>query len=207
MKFTISSIQTGEIVSEGDRESRDALTRHWTTGFYKTPVRGPVSLTRLGIAGDHVADKQNHGGPDKAILCYAESHYRAWNEELPELAMSSGSLAENLTVAGADESSICIGDVFRIGDCEIEISQPRQPCWKIARRWGVKTLVKTVTQTGRTGWYARVRREGQIEAGMQAERLKQPHPMWSVQRARNSSVIASHSRKSRSGAGYSTHAS
>jgi MOSC domain-containing protein YiiM len=97
--------------------------------------------------------------------------------------MTAGALAENLTLAGIDETGVCIGDRFRVGDCEIEVSQPRQPCWKIARRWGVKSLTKEVTQTGRTGWYIRVITEGTLEVGQQLERLDRPNPDWSVARA------------------------
>ena len=183
MSFTITSLQIGSVTSEGNPDSRDALDRQWTTGFYKMPVEGKVRLTRLGLEGDAVADTRHHGGPDKAVLCYAASHYDRWREELPELAMSPGAFAENLTVEGADESSVCLGDRYRIGDVEVEVSQPRQPCWKIARRWGIKSLTKTVTQTGRTGWYLRVVREGFLQAGQTSQLLDRPHPSWSVQRA------------------------
>ena len=72
---------------------------------------------------------------------------------------------------------------YRIGNAEIEVSQPRQPCWKIARRWGVKTLTKEVTQTGRTGWYLRVVKEGTLSVGDQLERIDRPNPNWTVARA------------------------
>jgi len=183
MNFTIASLQIGSVLSEGSPDSRDVLDRHWTTGFYKLPIQGKARLTWLGLEGDAVADTRHHGGPDKAVLCYAAAHYDRWREELPELMMSPGAFAENLTVEGADESSVCLGDKYRISDCEVEVSQPRQPCWKIARRWGIKTLTKTVAQTGRTGWYLRVLHEGSLQAGQTAQLLDRPHPDWSVQRA------------------------
>lgn len=159
------------------------MERQWTTGFYKRPVAGEVPLTRLGLVGDEIADTQNHGGPDKAILCYAASHYQRWADEYPELNMSAGALAENLTIAAADESNVCVGDRYQVNDCVIEVSQPRQPCWKISRRWGDKTLTKAVAQTGRTGWYMRVIQEGTLQAGQQLKRLARPHPDWTVARA------------------------
>ncbi len=182
-KITIASIQAANVITEGDPNTRDVLTRQWTTGFYKRPVDGPVQVRALGIVGDAVADTQNHGGVDKAILCYASSHYARWQLEHPDLKMSAGGLGENLTLDGADESDVCIGDRYRVGSCELEISQPRQPCWKIARRWGVKTLTKEVTQTGRTGWYMRVIQEGSIETGDTLERINRPHGDWPVARA------------------------
>ena len=183
MTISILSIQVGRVITEGDPQQRDILQRQWTTGFYKVPVEGRVSLIELGLKGDSVADTRVHGGPDKAVLCYAAAHYPLWLSAHPELAMSPGALGENLTLNGADETSVCIGDRYRVGDCLVEVSQPRQPCWKIARRWGVKTLTKEVTQTGRTGWYVRVLTEGMIEAGQKLELVERPHPSWTVARA------------------------
>lgn len=183
MTITIQSVQIGRVITEGDPETRDALTRQWTTGFYKLPATGPIELTHMGLVGDAVADTRFHGGVDKAVLCYAASHYKLWASDYPELKMSSGALGENLTLDVADETNVCIGDRFQVGDCEIEVSQPRQPCWKIARRWGVKTLTKEVTQTGRTGWYVRVIREGLIVAGQELQLIDRPHPNWTVARA------------------------
>jgi MOSC domain-containing protein YiiM len=135
------------------------------------------------LLGDAVADTRNHGGPDKAVLCYPQAHYRPWAAEFPEQPFSAGAFGENLTVGGADESDICLGDRFRIRDAEVQVSQPRQPCWKISRRWGIKTLTRRVAQTGRTGWYLRVLRPGNIAAGAELELLQRPHPDWSVARA------------------------
>jgi MOSC domain-containing protein YiiM len=96
--------------------------------------------------------------------------------------MSAGALGENLTITGADETTVCIGDRYHIGTCEVQVSQPRQPCWKIARRWGVKTLTKEVAQNGRTGWYLRVIQEGEICAGQALQLIDRPHPRWPVAR-------------------------
>jgi MOSC domain-containing protein YiiM len=183
MTITIARVQIARLVTEGDPQQRDLLSRQWTTGFYKLPVDGPLSLTRLGLVGDAVADTQHHGGPDKAVLCYAAAHYAFWQQRYPQLRFGAGGLGENLTLLGADEASVCIGDRYQIGQCEVEVSQPRQPCWKIARRWGIKTLTKEVSQTGRTGWYLRVIREGQLAAGQLLELTARPHPDWTVARA------------------------
>lgn len=182
MSATIQSIQIGNVITEGDPESRDISDRRWTTGFYKRPVSGPVRLTKLGVVGDAVADLRLHGGPNKAALFYSADHYRKWNDDHPELKMTAGGMGENLTVGGLDETKVCIGDRYRIGNGQVEVSQPRQPCWKIARRWGVKTLTKEVAKSGRTGWYVRVIEEGEIEAGQVIELLDRPHPMWPVSR-------------------------
>lgn len=179
---TISSIQTGSVVTEGDPETRDAITRVWTSAFRKSPVVGTVRAGDMGIEGDEVADTKHHGGVDKAILCYAESHYAKWSAESPDLDFGPGGFGENLTIAGADEPTVCIGDVYRVGDCEIQVCQPRQPCWKVARRWGDKTMTKRVAETGRTGWYVRVTAPGEFAAGMPLERVQRTHPEWTVAR-------------------------
>jgi MOSC domain-containing protein YiiM len=183
MPITIESVQIGKVLTEGNPASRDPAQHQWTTGFYKSPVACVVDMGRLGIDGDFVADAHHHGGPDKAVLCYAAGHYQDWNEELPDLKMGPGAFGENLTICGVDEKSVCIGDQFQIGPCRIEVSQPRQPCWKIARRWGLSTLTKRVAQTGRTGWYIRVQEPGQIQAGQEMSLLERPHPDWSIAKA------------------------
>jgi MOSC domain-containing protein YiiM len=183
MSATIQSIQIGRLVTEGNPLKRDVIQRQWTTGFYKLPVDGPVDLTTLGLVGDAVADKVNHGGIDKAVLCYAAEHYPMWREEHPDLEMSAGALGENLTLRNANETNVCVGDRYQVGDCVVEVSQPRQPCWKIARRWGVKMLTKEVAQKGRTGWYLRVIETGELEAGQELKLLNRPNPNWTISRA------------------------
>lgn len=179
----IESIQIGKTVTEGDPSSRDVATRRWTSAFRKDPVLGPVQATELGIIGDEVADTKHHGGPDKAILCYAASHYRQWEIEHPELSFGPGGFGENLTIAKATEEDVCLGDQFRVGSSVLQISQPRQPCWKIARRWQTKSMTKEVAQSGRTGWYVRVLQVGQFSVGQEMELLDRPHPDWPVRKA------------------------
>ena len=93
--------------------------------------------------------------------------------------MPYGAFGENLTIAGLSEESVCIGDIFRIGDVTFEVSQPRQPCWKLARRWRMHELLGLVVRNGRSGWYLRVLEEGWIEAGMPVELIERPNPAWS----------------------------
>jgi MOSC domain-containing protein YiiM len=159
------------------------MDRPWTTGYSKEPVAGPVRLGRTGLVGDGHADLVNHGGPDKAVLGYAAAHYAAWREELNQPDMPHGGFGENFTIAGLSEADVCIGDVYTIGEAKVQVSQPRQPCWKTARRWRLKELPKRVIETGRSGWYFRVLAEGIVEAGLSVERVERPCPSWSVARA------------------------
>ncbi|TWT98267.1 MOSC domain-containing protein [Stieleria varia] len=181
--ITIQSIQIGTVRSEGDPETRDVTQCHWTSAFDKQPLAGKVTVSPTGIIGDEVADTRVHGGPEKAILCYAASHYESWSAELPGHPWAAGGFGENLTLASVDEHSVYLGDVYTAGDCVLQVSQPRQPCWKISRRWQIKTLTKLVAQTGRTGWYVRVLSPGTLQAGDTLSLTDRPHPDWTVARA------------------------
>ncbi|MEO1527425.1 MAG: MOSC domain-containing protein [Planctomycetota bacterium] len=179
----ILSIQIGKIVTEGDPSIRDLTGREWTSAFRKTPVTESVNVTRLGIEGDQVADTENHGGPDKAILCYAASHYALWEQEHPQLDFGPGGFGENLTIDGIDEADVCVGDRWQTTHCEFEVSQPRQPCWKISRRWQTKSLTKEVSQSGRTGWYLRIIHGGALACGEEVRLKSRPNSEWTVRRA------------------------
>lgn len=179
----IDSVQIGQPITEGDPYDEDPLKRRWTTAFYKHPIVGRVAVGTLGLAGDGVADRKHHGGADKAVLAYAAAHYLYWRRALDRADLPHGAFGENLTVQGIDETGVCLGDRWQIGDAILEVSQPRQPCWKISRRWQIKTLTKQVTQTGYTGWYLRVIRPAEIAAGDEILLTERPHAEWCVQRA------------------------
>ncbi|MFO1003224.1 MAG: MOSC domain-containing protein [Planctomycetaceae bacterium] len=157
------------------------ILNHGGLAIRKARVSGMVQVQQTGIASDEQADLVHHGGPDKAILAYAAQHYDQWNTEFPDKCFEAGGFGENLTVTGLDESRCCIGDTFRVGDSVLEISQPRQPCWKLSRRWDLPGLAVLVQKNGRTGWYLRVIKTGQIEAGMTLELIARPFPEFSVQ--------------------------
>ena len=171
----ILSIQVGKIQTF-DGDGADS----WSSAIRKSRVSEAVHVGLTSIAGDEQADLVNHGGPDKAVLAYASKHYEAWNAEFPGMNFEAGGFGENLTVADIDESTCCIGDTFRIGDCLLEISQPRQPCWKLSGRWKMPKLAVLVQQNGRTGWYFRVLKESVIEAGMTIELVDRPFPEFTV---------------------------
>jgi MOSC domain-containing protein YiiM len=132
------------------------------------------------LEGDGQADLTNHGGPEKAINAYPLEHYVYWQETLGLRDLAHGAFGENFTLTGVLEADVCIGDVFDIGDARIQISQPRQPCWKLARRWRVKDFALRVQDTGRTGWYFRVLKEGLVGAGTKLVLIDRPYPQWTV---------------------------
>ncbi len=177
------SIQTGRPAEHGKEGASDPMDRLWTSGFFKSPNAGPVFLGKENLDGDGQADLENHGGPDKAVCVYAADHYDVWRHELGMLALSFGAFGENFTIAGLVESDVCIGDVWCLGEAVVQVTQPRQPCWKLARRWRIKNLPGRVVETGRTGWYLRVLEEGTVAPGLSITRIEQPFPLWTIARA------------------------
>lgn len=173
----VTSLNIGKVQTLGEGAER------WTTATYRYPVSGPLPLGPLGFDGDEHADTAVHGGPDKAVLAYADAHYPLWQTELQNPDFGPGALGENLTITGIDESSACLGDKFRLGSALVEISQPRQPCWKQARRWGIPDFVLTLTQRARNGWYLRVLESGEVATGSELTLLDRPHPEWTIARA------------------------
>ena len=115
-----------------------------TSAIDKHPVEGRVAIGRLGVAGDAVADHKHHGGPEMAVHQYPHDHYPMWRDVLGghELLERPAAFGENIVAAGWTEDAVHIGDRFRIGTALLEISQPRQPCWKIEHRFGRKGMIK-----------------------------------------------------------------
>jgi MOSC domain-containing protein YiiM/acetylornithine deacetylase/succinyl-diaminopimelate desuccinylase-like protein len=155
----------------------------WTTATYREAVEGPVEMGALGLEGDEHADTAVHGGPDKAVLVCGDAHYDLWAGELGLPEFGRGALGENLTVRGLDERAVCLGDRYRLGTAVVEVSQPRQPCWKQARRRGRKDFVVTLTEKGRNGWYLRILEPGKLERGDEVELLERAQPEWTIARA------------------------
>ena len=174
----IISLQVGMPRTLGHANAPDIMDREWTTAFHKAPCKGPREVHPLGIEGDGQADRVNHGGVDKAVCVYPSEHYAGWQATLG-LELPWGAFGENLTVEGLIESDVRIGDVFACGEVQLQVSQPRQPCWKLARRWRVKDLAAQVERTGRTGWYFRVLNAGSLRAG-DVLKLLTPGTEWSV---------------------------
>ena len=173
------SIQVGKPRTFGTPDASDPHDRQWTTGFCKETVSGPVTITKINLAGDGQADLKHHGGLDKAVCVYPREHWAFWKAEIA-IDLPHGGFGENFTTSGAVETDVCIGDVFRCGTALLQISQPRQPCWKLARRWGTKDLPARVERTGRSGWYLRVLEEGTVEAGNEIPLVERSHPEWTV---------------------------
>ena len=150
------------IISKGQRIS---------TGIFKQPVEGPVMLRRLNLDGDRQADLSVHGGPAKAVYAYPSEHYPLWQKELPDMDLPYGMFGENFTTEGLNEDNTNIGDRFRIGEAVVMVTQPREPCFKLAAKFGRDDIIKNFLESGRSGFYLAVVEEGMVESGQTIERI------------------------------------
>jgi len=132
-----------------------------STGIFKTATDEALYLSYLNFEGDGQGDLVHHGGREKAVCVYPYEHYPFWEDELKR-PLEYGALGENLTIKGLLETDVCIGDVFELGKAIVQVSQPRQPCYKLTIRHGVPDMLLKVQQTGYTGFYFRVLTEGVV---------------------------------------------
>jgi ferredoxin-NADP reductase/MOSC domain-containing protein YiiM len=135
------------------------------TGAWKDPVDGPRLVRRLGIDGDGQGDTHGHGGPNRAVLVYQVESYEYWRQHFGRDDIGPGSFAENLTVEGLSDADVCIGDRYRIGEAEFEVSQPRVTCFRAGLRIGEPELAALLVAHHRPGFYMRVIAEGEVCAG------------------------------------------
>ena len=179
---TLATLCVGQPQSYGVIDAVSTHDKPWTTGFFKLPINRRVRLGLTNLEGDGQADLKHHGGPDKAVLAYCAEHYPLWKKDIG-VDFPNGAFGENFTISGLSEQLVCLGDIFAIGTARVQVSQPRQPCWKLARRWRMNELVGMVIANGRSGWYLRVIEEGVVESGMAMTLLDRPEPDWPVARA------------------------
>jgi ferredoxin-NADP reductase/MOSC domain-containing protein YiiM len=142
------------------------------TGAWKEPVAGPQMVRRLDIDGDGQGDTQGHGGEQRAVLVYQTQSYEHWRRHFGRDDLSYGQFGENLTVDGLPDDEVCIGDRYRIGEAEFEVSQPRVTCYRVGMRLGEPELPALLVSHHRPGFYMRVITEGHIQAGDQVVKTR-----------------------------------
>ncbi len=176
---TVVSVQVGQIAPLG----REGVP----SGFIKRPVTGAVMVEKLGLVGDQQADLRVHGGVDKAVYCYPVEHYAQWREKLQgkDDLLVPGGFGENLTVQGLGEGLVCVGDIFQIGRARVQVTQPRQPCFKLALRFQDPQMIQAMERSGLSGWYLRVLEAGPVEADASIVLLDRPNPAWPIGRLHN----------------------
>ncbi|WHQ69369.1 MOSC domain-containing protein [Methylorubrum extorquens] len=177
MRVALQAVLTGRVAPLGEKGA--------ASGIAKTPVGGPIAVGPLGLAGDEQADRRVHGGPEKAVHHYAFDHAAAWRGDLPglpDLLERPGAFGENFSTHGLTEHHVCVGDLWRVGSALLQVSQARQPCFKLNLRFGVPDMARRVQASGRTGWYYRVIETGVVAAGDGLERVARPHRDWPLSR-------------------------
>ncbi|QRZ15451.1 MOSC domain-containing protein [Paracoccus methylovorus] len=177
------------------------------SGIDKRPANRPLMLGREGFEGDEQADRRVHGGPEKAVHHYPFDHYAVWRVELEQtspaeagvshprtpvgylgtnetrtLLDAPGAFGENISTRGLSEANVAVGDTFRLGAALVQVSQGRQPCWKLNHRFGVANMARRVQDTGRTGWYYRVLEPGIVGPGDRLDLIDRLAPDWTLHR-------------------------
>ncbi len=147
-----------------------------TSGIRKRPVVAGTSLrlSSVNLEGDAQADLRVHGGPDKAVYVHPSEHLPAWREELGQALDEPAPFGENLSTAGATETVVTIGERWVWGDAHLEVCQPRWPCHKLIRHRGTADAAQLLVESGRSGWYLRVLREGSVPVDGPIEVLDRP---------------------------------
>lgn len=164
----VLSVNVGSIGDLFVRQSEHM--RRVVTGIHKKPVQGAVRVGKLGLEGDEQADLGVHGGLNKAVYAYPSEHYAFWVAQRlaalkREEPLPPGSMGENLTLQGVLESELWIGDRLHIGSVVLEVTEPRQPCFKFNARMGFSHAAKMMVQAGNSGFYLRVVEAGELQAG------------------------------------------
>ena len=153
-----------------------------TTGIFKEPVSGRVMLRTLNLSGDRQVDLRGHGGIYKAVCVYTIENYEHWKRELGRKDFKFPQFGENFTVEGMLEDHVHVGDVFRVGDALVEVTQPRVPCYRLGIKMGDPHFPKRFLQSCLVGFYLRVLEEGQVGAGDSFERVKKDPEEMSVRK-------------------------
>ena len=157
MRILSTNLSTPQQVMHGRTEV--------TTGIFKKSVAGPIMLGREGVTDDCVADLKVHGGREKACYLYGHQHYRHWGRSYPGLPLNYGLVGENLTVDRFDENEVYVNDIYAVGGAILQVSRPRQPCFKLGLRFNDPAVIGEMIELGYCGAYASVLTKGDVQAG------------------------------------------
>lgn len=181
MAWSVASVQVG--VPQSLDTSRGTVD----SSIVRRRVDGRVAVDREGVAGNAQANLVNHGGPDKAVCVYVVRHLDHWAGRLGR-ELVGGAFGENLTIDGPDEAQACIGDTYRVGTALVQVSQPRQPCYKLSAVLGEERLVAWIVEHGSTGYYFRVLEAGEVWAGAPVTLVDRTHPGLTIEVAHRAGV-------------------
>ncbi len=154
--------------------------REVLTGIYKYPEKHGIELGSTDVVGDVVVDRKNHSGPSKACYLFSSDQYAYWRTVYPQLSWEWGMFGENLTVEGLDETTMRIGNIYTVGTATVQVSQPREPCYKLGIRFGSQAIIREFVAHGRPGTYARVLRSGKVHAGDTVDLVKESDNLLTI---------------------------
>lgn len=172
----VHQIFTGKMKKIGDPEAAEKFDLPWETGLFKMATEDQIWLGKTGLTGD----EGHHDVLDKALFTYPIKHYAYWKQKLESEMITAGDMGENLSVLEMDEFTVCVGDIYQFGDAIIQVSQPYQPTWKLARKIRKLDFAMQMQNNGRTGWYFRVLQAGNVLSRIDIELIERPHPEWSI---------------------------
>ncbi|UZR97212.1 MOSC domain-containing protein [Chondrinema litorale] len=152
-----------------------------TTGIFKKPTGKPIFLTKNDVINDHISNRLNHAGYYKACYIFSAEQYPYWQKLYPDLDWSWGMFGENLTVADFDEREVYLGDIYKAGEALVQVSQYREPCYKLGYKFGTPQVIKQFIEHGFGGTYLSILEEGEVNIG---------DSFTLVERAKNSLTVA-----------------
>lgn len=173
MKIISTNIGTSTTFLWNDKEEQ--------TGIFKYPVDEPLYLQKNDVAKDTVIDRVHHAGSNKACYLFSADQYTYWKELYPNLEWDWGMFGENLTVEGLDESIMRVGDIYKIGKALVQVSQPREPCYKLGIRFGTQEILRQFIDRNHSGTYVRIIEEGEVQKGDIVKLQQQSENMLTVQ--------------------------
>lgn len=176
MKIEIKQIYCGQ-----EESIKNAKGKTYHSSYQKMPLnKTSYEIDENGFKLDNQSDRENHGGADKAICIYPLKSYK-YLEEKYDITLPSCAFGENLTILGVDDKDICLGDKFVYGETIVEVSQPRQPCWKISSIVGIKKLTTMVVKEHKSGFYLRVLQSGNIKPNDKLELISRNYPKFTLE--------------------------
>jgi len=180
MKAKVLFLKVGKVTTTLLQNSK---RKEMISGIKKYPVSNSF-LTKTGFRDDAQADLAHHGGENKALFLFSATTYDEINKQcgtnfkIDEVAH----FGENIILSNISESDVCIGDIYALGKSKIQITQPRQPCWKLSANTDTKDMTKFIFQSGLTGWYAKVLSEGMVCVDDELILEKRNYPNLSIKK-------------------------
>jgi len=151
-----------------------------TTGIFKKPTDKPIYLTKNDVLTDEVSNRLNHGGFYKACYIFSVEQYPYWKSLYPNLDWSWGMFGENLTVADFDEKKVYLGDIFKVGEATVQVSQYREPCYKFGHKFGTQNILKQFIKHGHGGTYLSILEEGYVDINDEFSLIERPEKSLTV---------------------------